>query len=80
MIVKIKVWEPRYHDGICLVAKYKIPFGNDIEVEIEKGAYKGLYKVLEKDICESKIENMKTKRGKLIEMRAIPLSKLVRIS
>lgn len=75
----IKIWQPRYRDNTCLVARFRIPCGGDIEVEILKGARKGLYKVMNRDICDSPIEKMRTKQGKLIDVRAIPLTKLIRI-
>ena len=75
----IKIWQPRYRDNSCLVARFRIPCGRGINVEILKGARKGLYKVSSEDICSSPIETMRTKAGKFIEMRAIPLDKLVRV-
>ena len=75
----IKIWQPRYRDNTCLVARFRIPCGGDIKVEIQQGARKGLYKVLNTDICNSPIETMRTRQGKMIEMRAIPLKKLIRI-
>lgn len=75
----IQVWEPRYRDMAVLVARFKIPAGGDINVEIMRGARKGLYHVTNESICSSPIEFMQTKSGKKLEMRAIPFSKLERI-
>lgn len=71
--------EPRYHDRTVLLARYKLPCGQDVEVMIMKGAYKGIYKISNEDICNSPIETMKTKAGKNMLMRAVPLDKLERI-
>lgn len=75
----IKIWQPRYRDNTCLVARYRIPCGQDINVQIQQGARKGIYKVPNSVICESTIELMKTKTGKYIEVRAIPLAKMIRM-
>lgn len=75
----IKIREPRYRDQVVLVARYHIPCGNDITLEIEKGARAGIYKVKHEDIIKSPIESMKTRNGKAIQMRAIPLDYLERI-
>lgn len=70
---------PRYHDRTVLLARYKLPCGQGIEVKILEGAYKGLYYVSNENICNSPIETMKTKAGKNMLMRAVPLDKLERI-
>lgn len=75
----IKIKEPRYRDRKVLVARYRISCGQDITIEIQKGSYKGIYRVSNDDICSSDIESMKTRRGDTISMRAIPLDKLERI-
>ena len=75
----IKILSPRYHDQVVLVARYRIPCGQDITVQIEKGARAGIYKVKHEDIIDSPIESMKTRCGKSLQMRAIPLDKLERI-
>lgn len=75
----IKIKEPRYRDGVVLVARYKIPCGGDITLEIEKGARAGIYKVKHEDIIKSPLEQLKTRAGKSIQVRAISLEKLERI-
>lgn len=75
----IKIFEPRYRDRVVLIARYKIPFGQDIEIDIMKGAYKGKYHISNSIICDSPIENMMSKSGKAISMRAVPLDKLERV-
>lgn len=75
----IKIKSPRYRDRVVLLAKYRLPCGGDVEVEILYGAYKGIYHVTNKVICQSPIEGMKTKQGKIIAMRAVPLDAMERI-
>lgn len=75
----ITIKHPRYHDRILLIARYKIPCGHDVTVEITDGSYKGIYKVTNDVICSSPIETMTTRYGKAISMRAVPLDKLERI-
>lgn len=75
----IKIKEPRYRDRRVLVARYRIPCGGDITIEILKGAYKGLYKATNDVICDSPIENMKTRNGASLSMRAISIDNLERI-
>lgn len=78
-MVTISIFEPRYRDMTVLVARYKIPAGNDIMVDIKKGARAGKYLVRNENICKSPIEQMKTKTGKYITMRAISLDYLERV-
>lgn len=68
----IKIRAPRYRDRVVLLAKYRLPCGTDVDVEILYGAYKGVYHVTNKTICESPIESMTTKQGKQIAMRGSP--------
>lgn len=75
----INIKEPRYRDMTVLVARFRLPPAQDVEIEIEKGARKGFYRAKSEVICSSPIEFMKTKNGRKLEMRAIPLSKLERI-
>lgn len=75
----IEIKEPRYRDRTCLLAKYRIPCGQDVMVKILKGAYTGVYKVTNETICNSAEESMKTKAGGTIQMRAVPLDKMERI-
>jgi len=75
----INIIEPRYHDRCVLVARYKIACGKDIQVKILRGSYKGVYNVKNEDICKSPVEGLKTRNGKLMAVRAIPLDKLERI-
>jgi hypothetical protein len=76
----IRIKAPRYHDRKLLLARYRLPCGKDVQVEILYGAYKGIYNVKNETIINSPIESMKTRNGKNIEMRAVDLDKLERIS
>ncbi len=75
----INIIEPRYHDRCVLIARYKIPAGSDIQVNILRGAYKGVYKVTNDVIIKSPVEGMMTRTGKLMSVRAVPLDKMERI-
>lgn len=75
----IEIWEPRWKDRRVLIARYRIPAGQDFEIKIVKSAAKGIYRVTNDLICKSPIEVMKTKTGKEIQMRAVPLDELERI-
>lgn len=76
----IQIKSPRYRDRTVLLAKYRLPCGQDATVKILYGAYKGIYKVSNKVICQSPIESMETKQGKIIAMRAIPLDAMERVA
>lgn len=75
----IVIKSPRYRDRTVLLARYRLPCGQDVTVKITEGAYKGIYKVSNDVICNSPIEGMKTKQGKIIAMRAVPLDALERV-
>lgn len=75
----IKIWEPRWRDRRVLIARYRIPAGQDVQIEIVKSAAKGMYRVPNDLICRSPIETMKTKSGASIQVRAVPLDELERI-
>lgn len=75
----IKIKAPRYRDRSVLLARYRLPCGQGVTVEIQTGAYKGIYKVSSATICNSPIEGMETKQGKIIAMRAIPLDAMERV-
>lgn len=75
----IIIKSPRYRDRTVLLARYRLPCGQDVTVKITEGAYKGIYKVSNEVICNSPIEGMETKQGKMIAMRAIPLDAMERV-
>lgn len=75
----IIIKSPRYRDRTVLLARYKLPCGQDVTVKITEGAYRGVYKVSNDIICNSPIEGMETKQGKIIAMRAIPLDAMERV-
>lgn len=76
----IEIRAPRYRDRVVLLAKYRLTSGQGVDVKILYGAYKGIYHVSYKDICESPIEQMTTKQGKQIAMRDVPLDRMERKS
>ena len=75
----INIKSPRYRDRTVLLARYRLPCGQDVKVKITEGAYKGIYNVTNDVICKSPIEGMKTKQGKIIAMRAVPLDAMERV-
>lgn len=75
----IKINEPRYHDRVVLIARYHITCGQGITIQILRGAYAGEYKITNEVVCASPIETMRTRSGKDLSMRAVPLDKLVRL-
>lgn len=75
----IIIKSPRYRDRTVLLARYRLPCGQDVKVKITEGAYKGVYKVSNDVICNSPIEGMETKQGKIIAMRAIPVDAMERV-
>ena len=75
----LDIFEPRYRDNTVLLARYKLPAGQDVKVSIKKGAYKGLYKVTNETICHSAIETINSRSGRPIQMRAVSLDAMERI-
>ena len=75
----INIKSPRYRDRTVLLARYRLPCGQDVKVKITEGAYKGIYNVTNDVICKSPIEGMETKQGKIIAMRAVPLDAMERV-
>ena len=75
----IKIRAPRYRDRVVLLAKFRLTRGQDVDVKILYGTYKGVYHVTNKTIWESPVEPMATKRGKQISMFAVPLAKMERV-
>lgn len=75
----IIIKSPRYRDRTVLLARYRLPCGQDVKVKITEGAYKGVYKVSNNTICNSPIEGMETRQGKIIAMRVVPLDSMERI-
>lgn len=75
----IEIRAPRYRDRVVLLAKYRLPCGEGVDVKILYGAYKGMYHVSNEVICQSPVEPMTTKQGKQIAMRAVPLDKMERV-
>lgn len=76
----ISIRSPRYKDGTVLLARYKIPCGQDVQVEIQYGTHKGLYLASNSAICSSKIESLKTRNGNSLSVRAVPLASMEKIA
>lgn len=75
----IEIWQPRWKDRTVLVARYKIAYGQDFKIKITQSAAKGIYLVKSAVCRDAHIEKMKTKQGKDIEMKVIPMDKLERL-
>lgn len=75
----ITIKSPRYRDRTVLLARYRLPCGQDVKVKILYGAYKGIYNVSNDVICNSPIEGMETRQGKIIAMRAVPIDAMERV-
>lgn len=75
----IEIYHPRYNDSVVLLARYRLPAGQGVKVHIKYGAYRGYYGVSNADICSSPIEPFITKNGRKIQVRAVPLEKLVKL-
>ena len=75
----ITIKSPRYRDRTVLLARYRLPAGQSVKVKILYGAYKGIYNVSNEVICQSPIEGMETKQGKIIAMRAVPIDAMERV-
>lgn len=76
----IEIRAPRYRDRVVLLAKFRLTRGQDVDVKILHGKYKGYYHVPSDVICQSPVEPMNTKRGGQITMRAVPLDKMERVA
>lgn len=75
----IKIKAPRYRDRSVLLARYRIPCGQDVDVEIQTGAFKGVYKVANETLCKAPIEGLETNQGKIIAVRVVPIDAMERV-
>lgn len=74
----IQILEPRYRDMTILVAYYKLAAqGFSSEIEILRGPRKGKYIVSQEEATASRTETLKTKSGKKMLVKVIPLEKLI---
>jgi hypothetical protein len=71
---KIVIWEPRWHDRVVLVADRRLLVHN--EVIIEHKDFPRPFYLSGKFARSFPLEQMKTKNGGEIAVRAIPLSEL----
>ena len=76
----IQIIEPRYRDMTVLIACWRLEHdGYDSLIEIMRGPRKGKYVTSYSDIMGSKIETLRTRSGKRMLVRAVPLAKLTNI-
>lgn len=75
----IEVWQPRWRDRKVLIARYRIPAGQDFKIKITQSVAKGVYLVKNETVRKAPIEMMKTRQGKEIQMRAVPLDELEKV-
>jgi hypothetical protein len=71
---KIIIWEPRWHDRVVLVADRKI--GEHNEITIKHRDFPNPFYITGKTARTFPLEEMATKRGGLLAVRAIPLREL----
>lgn len=71
----IEIWEPRYHDNMCLVATYKIKSGDNRIVFTHAKHLAGM----EFSIDSSVARKCTTTTNGRITCYAIPMDKLVRV-
>ncbi len=74
------IWEPRWRDKTVLLADRKITRHNDVHITYKdkNGArlYPNPFYISGLEARKYPIEEMKTKKGDYLRVRAIPLSKL----
>lgn len=71
---QILIWEPRWHDRVVLVAEKRILPENQVIIQ-HKDFPRSFY-ITEEQAKKFPLEQMKTKAGSTIAVRAIPLSEL----
>ena len=49
----IEIRAPRYRDRVVLLARYRLPAGQGVDVKILHGAYKGVYHVSSMNITKT---------------------------
>lgn len=73
---QILVWEPRWHDKVVLVADYRLFEHN--EVIISHKDFPSPYYLTRERARQFPLEQMETKRGGTIAVRAIPIDELAK--
>lgn len=73
-INQILIWEPRWHDRVVLVADRRILPEN--EVLIQHREFPRSFYITGEEARKYPLEQMRTKQGSTIAVRAIPLSEL----
>jgi len=71
---QILIWEPRWHDKVVLVAERRLL--DDNEIVIRHKNFPRPYYLTGKRARDFPLEDMKTKAGGTIAVRAVPLEEL----
>jgi hypothetical protein len=68
----IRIWQPRWHDRVVLIAKYKVRYGDNVIKFTKSKSLKEDYHILGEEIIKYPTES----NGK-IDCYAVPLEKMV---
>lgn len=75
-INQIKIWQPRWHDRVVLIADRKLLAHNEIIIEHKN--FPASFYLTGSRAREFPLEQMATKSGGSIAVRAVPLTELER--
>lgn len=75
----IEIWEPRYRDKSVLIATKRLTDGQDAQIEITKGYYKGKYNLPGDIIADCEVERKPVKCGAIMSFTIVPLDLLEKI-
>lgn len=73
---KIEIWQPRWHDRVVLIAKFKVGRHNIITFS-KAPTLKGEWYMSGETITKYPIETIKSKSGTTVPMYAVPLDELI---
>lgn len=73
--VEFKIWNPRWHDRVVLLADYKLATHNKIVFPKAK-SLAGDWYISGRDAAKYPTEPFKTKTGTVMTMRAVPIDAL----
>ena len=77
-MTEVEIWEPRYHDETVLVMTSKInPYGDTL-IRIQKGHYKGHYRIPAEAAKNCRTEWKMSKAGNTNKFTVIPLGMLTK--
>lgn len=74
---RMTIYSPRWHDRVVLIATFRVGEHNIIEMPRASKNWVGEWYVSGEDVRQSPKEKLKTKQGRLMDMYAVPLDKLV---